>query len=102
MPFTRSAGFASALPIVAAMDAAMIFSGRPSRDSAPFEASCILERNRSTFRCRRSWRWEDGLVLEELVGAHPDARIDDLAEHARAHTTSQAADAFCAGHLHTD
>ena len=34
---------AAALPIVAAMDAAMIFSGRPSRDSAPFEASCILE-----------------------------------------------------------
>ena len=54
------------------------------------------------FRCRRSWRWEDGLVLEELVGAHPDARIDDLAEHARAHTASEAADAFCAGHLHTD
>ena len=44
MPFTRSAGFASALPIVAAMDAAMILRGRPSRDSAPFEASCILER----------------------------------------------------------
>ena len=50
MPLTRSAGFASALPIVAAMDAAMIFSGRPSRDSAPFDASCILEsENQSTF-----------------------------------------------------
>ena len=43
-PFTRSAGFASALPIVAAMDAAMTFRGRPSLDSAPLLASCNLGR----------------------------------------------------------
>ena len=50
-PFTRSAGFASALPIVAAMDAAMIFRGRPSLDSAPLLASCNLGEFRQCCYC---------------------------------------------------
>ncbi len=43
LPLTRSAGFARALPIVAAILAAATLSASPSRVSAPFDAVCNLQ-----------------------------------------------------------
>ena len=72
--------------MVAAIVAAEIFSVRPSRESAPFVASKILLNAGRTlvsamfhasFYVARAHAYS--LILEVLVRAHADARVDDLA-----------------------
>ena len=93
-------------PSVAATDAASTLSVSPSVVNAPGASLWILQRHaRSRAAAMASGTIRAGSVgwcsraLEVLVCAHANARVRQLAEHARRQTVHETHDALVARHL---